>query len=53
MVCLDAPSAVVLVPCGHKCLCEACAERIEVGEPCPICRQAVAMKVANFVVYGR
>ena len=51
VVCIDALSTVVLAPCGHKCLCETCAERIEVGELCPLCRKKVAMKLANFVVY--
>jgi len=51
VVCLDAPKAVVLVPCGHKCLCEACAERILVGEPCPVCRVVVGFKWANIAVY--
>ena len=51
VVCLDAPNAVVLVPCGHKCLCETCAERILVGEPCPVCRVVVAVKWANGAIY--
>ena len=54
VVCLDAPKTIVLIPCGHKCLCEACAEWIEVGDPCPVCREKVAAKIAlpaNFTVF--
>jgi len=44
IICIDAPKAVALVPCGHKCVCEACAERIKVGDLCPVCRSMVQMK---------
>ena len=33
VVCLDAPKNCLLIPCGHLCVCETCAERIEVGDP--------------------
>ena len=44
VVCLDALKSHVLVPCGHRCVCEACAERIQTGDPCPVCRKGVAAK---------
>ena len=50
VVCIDAPSTEIVVPCGHKCLCEACAERIQVGDLCPVCRCEVLMKMT---VFGR
>ena len=50
VVCIDAPSTVAVVPCGHKCLCEACSERIQVGDPCPVCRCTVSM---TMTVFGR
>jgi len=41
-VCLDAANSHVLVPCGHKCVCETCAEMIKENEmDCPICRVKV------------
>ena len=49
VVCLDAPKSHVLGPCGHICVCEACAERIQVGDSCPVCRKEVA---AKFRVYS-
>jgi len=50
VVCIDGPSTEVVVPCGHKCLCKACAERFQVGDPCPVCRSEVLM---TMTVFGR
>ena len=36
IVCLDATSTHAMIPCGHKCVCAACAS--VVGEHCPVCR---------------
>jgi len=38
VVCMDAPKTVTLVPCGHTCICQACAERISIGDPDVECR---------------
>jgi hypothetical protein len=44
VVCLDAPRAAVLLPCGHLCACAACAAALtapasDAGRRgCPICR---------------
>ena len=46
--CMDEPKVVALIPCGHKCLCEACAERVQVGDSCPICRAPVSAKYQIF-----
>jgi len=40
-VCMDAPNTHVLVPCGHKCVCAGCSERIRERGHCPMCRAAV------------
>ena len=37
-VCMDKPACVLLEPCMHLCLCEAC----EPGPQCPLCRRAVS-----------
>mmetsp|Transcript_41645 Transcript_41645/g.97447 ORF Transcript_41645/g.97447 Transcript_41645/m.97447 type:complete len:451 (-) Transcript_41645:157-1509(-) len=47
VICLDKPKTYMIVPCGHKCLCEACAESLERrrdqgGErACPLCRASM------------
>ena len=40
VVCMAEERTHLLVPCGHKCLCEGCATMREWTE-CPICRAAV------------
>ena len=44
VVCMDAPLEMVLIPCGHMCICEGCSRQIIA---CPMCRQTVedALKV--------
>ena len=38
-VCLQNPREVVLLECGHICLCSDCAVEIMRSRPqCPICR---------------
>lgn len=40
VVCMDASTEVVIVPCGHFCLCKECADiLVESKFPkCPLCR---------------
>ena len=42
VVCMDAENTHSFVPCGHKCVCEACANTVMAtrGE-CPKCRAEV------------
>lgn len=44
VVCLDSEKTQVCVPCGHRCLCAACAETNK-PDKCPICRADVAVVV--------
>jgi len=37
VVCLDAQKSHVIFPCGHRCVCGACATAL-IGQPCPLCR---------------
>ena len=49
VICMDQRKNHVLVPCGHLCVCQACADRIMAeGETCPICRTAVREAVAVY-----
>ena len=44
VVCLDAATAAVLWPCGHPCMCAACAATLSTQKPafkCPLCREPV------------
>jgi hypothetical protein len=49
VVCFDAPKDHIIVPCGHMCVCEACAEQLtRTRTPsCPVCRGPIreTMKV--------
>ena len=43
VVCLNAPKTHIFDPCGHMCVCEACAQRVmsvtgHVPGRCPLCR---------------
>lgn len=48
VICIDAPSHVIMLPCRHLCTCALCAERI-VGDQCPVCRSAVAERIVAFL----
>jgi hypothetical protein len=49
VVCLERASATVLVPCGHRALCNECAIRFS-KNPCPVCRSVVERCVRVFDV---
>jgi len=38
VVCIDQEKTNVVVPCGHFCLCENCAEQLPRPVKCPVCR---------------
>ena len=39
VVCIDADMTQLLFPCGHQCVCLACAETLEAStKECPVCR---------------
>jgi hypothetical protein len=52
VVCMDAPKDHILVPCGHQCVCEACAEKLMKARSalCPFCRTPISTTVKVFVV---
>lgn len=44
VICCDAPTTHAITPCGHKCLCKACAQEVtrRAVSQCPVCRVAVS-----------
>ena len=39
VVCLGAEREVILLPCGHVCVCATCADTLLAGgHQCPVCR---------------
>lgn len=48
IVCFDESKEVVLVPCGHYCLCGGCAHQVEeVSGKCPLCRSDITKIVTR------
>ena len=45
VVCLDHPRGVVLIPCGHVCMCILCADNMDT---CPVCRGQIEQIVRTF-----
>ena len=51
VVCLDEQKSVLIMPCRHLCLCEACAVQV-MSAPlvrCPVCRGKVASIIATYI----
>jgi hypothetical protein len=46
--CMSYEKSIACVPCGHKCLCEACGAHEVVGDKCPMCREPIAMFMRVF-----
>ena len=45
-LCLSEPKTHLLLPCGHKCVCEDCVPLLSApGATCPLCRVGVASTV--------
>ena len=45
-ICMDRASNMVLVPCGHLCVCQECSQHAQ--RRCPICRTAVTQMVRTY-----
>ena len=43
VICMDQPSNVTLVPCGHRCICSGCFAHYK--KKCAICRREIVMVV--------
>jgi hypothetical protein len=52
VLCLDAPKDHIITPCGHQCVCGACAEKLKAvkrNPACPICREPINATFKVFV----
>lgn len=47
VVCVTNPKEVIVLPCGHVCLCEDCSAQIQTK--CPVCRGKIESKSAAFI----
>jgi hypothetical protein len=48
VVCFSNEKSVAMVPCGHRCVCTACAERFSGGGKCPMCRTTLTGVIRVF-----
>ncbi|KRF99751.1 uncharacterized protein Dwil_GK26989 [Drosophila willistoni] len=48
VVCSSNPKEIIILPCGHVCLCEDCSQHI--SNICPVCRGKIDSKTAAFIV---
>ena len=50
VVCLGAEREVILLPCGHVCVCADCADiLITAGHTCPVCRASIDTVLPAYV----
>ncbi|CAH1375065.1 mitochondrial E3 ubiquitin protein ligase 1-like [Tenebrio molitor] len=47
VVCKSNPIEIILLPCGHVCLCEDCS--IDISTNCPVCRAPIEKKSVAYV----
>ncbi|EDW79412.1 uncharacterized protein Dwil_GK20428 [Drosophila willistoni] len=47
VVCSTNPKEIILLPCGHVCMCEDCSQKISIS--CPVCRGNIDTKAAAFI----
>ncbi|XP_054007888.1 mitochondrial E3 ubiquitin protein ligase 1 [Hylaeus anthracinus] len=48
VVCRTNPREIILLPCGHVCLCEDCAD--DIVNDCPLCRAPITQKAAAYII---
>lgn len=47
VVCRSNPIEIILLPCGHVCLCEDCS--VDIQGNCPVCRSRIEKKSVAYV----
>ncbi|XP_031840882.1 mitochondrial E3 ubiquitin protein ligase 1 isoform X1 [Nomia melanderi] len=48
VVCRINPREIILLPCGHVCLCEDCSD--DITNDCPVCRTRITQKAAAYII---
>jgi len=48
VVCKTNAREIILLPCGHVCICEDCS--VSINNNCPICRTQIVQKAAAYIV---
>jgi len=46
VICLGEEKSHIMAPCGHRCLCAGCANRMVFPASCPMCRRVCAVAFA-------
>jgi len=46
VICMDRQPSVVIIPCGHLCVCQSCSGRLQ--QLCPVCRGAATQMIQTF-----
>jgi hypothetical protein len=51
VMCLDARMDHIIIPCGHQCVCGACAEALKRADhpACPLCREPISVTAKVFL----
>lgn len=44
LICLENPTSVIFIKCGHQATCETCSEKLE-KKQCPVCRGNIVAKL--------
>lgn len=48
IICQENPNEIVIAPCGHHCLCEQCAKKLQISSnKCPLCRTQIGVIVTR------
>jgi hypothetical protein len=48
VICLSSASAIVFLPCAHRCTCSTCNSQLKLGRyECPVCRKRVEQEILS------
>lgn len=48
VICMENEKVVIFIPCGHRCTCESCGDKIfSFKKVCPICKLKIEFKISK------